>query len=215
VRRLVGYFFQGFVYVAPLGVTLYIVYRIFTFVDTPLRQIERLFLGTHIPGLGVVTVIVLLTLLGWLGSTIIARPVKAVGRRILERAPLIGMIEGAVRDLLTALFSRERRFKQPVIVRVSQVSDLEKVGFITQEDLGKLGSPGKVAVYFPHSYNFSGELFLVPRDRIRVLDISAQEALKFVVSGGMIRLGEEREAAVPRPAPRSPAVLPEPPAGGE
>ena len=114
-------------------------------------------------------------------------------RRFVERTPLIGTIESAVRDLLSALFAKERRFKQPVLVRMSGVSELEKVGFITQEDLGDLGLAEKVAVYFPHSYNFSGELFIVPRERVRPLDLTAQEAMKFIVSGGLIHLGEHRE----------------------
>jgi uncharacterized membrane protein len=197
----VGYFLQGFLYIAPLGATLYVVYRVFTLVDTPLRQIEELFLETHIPGLGAVTVIVLLTVLGWLGSTIIARPFKALMRRFLERAPLIGAIEGAVRELLSALFAKERRFKQPVLVRVNAVSDLEKLGFITQEDLHELGLRETVAVYFPHSFNFSGELFLVPRGLVRVLDIPAQEAMKFIVSGGLIHLSDRHDGHAGRGAP--------------
>ena len=196
VRRLVGWFLQGFLYIAPLGVTLYVVVTVFTLVDAPVRRVEELILGTHIPGLGVLTFAVLLTLLGWLGSTIIARPFKAFTRRILERAPLIGAIEGAVRELLGALFAKERRFKQPVLVHMSAVADLEKLGFITQDDLGELGLPGKVAVYFPHSYNFSGELFIVPRERVRPVAITAQEAMKFIVSGGLIPLHDHRE---PRP----------------
>jgi uncharacterized membrane protein len=193
VKRLAGYFFQGFLYIAPLGVTGYVLYRVFMFVDTPVRQLEELFFERHIPGLGVLTVVVLLTLLGRLGSTIIARPFKALARKLIDRAPLIGAIEGAVRDLLSALFAKERRFSHPVVVQMSGVTDLEKLGFITQEDLAELGLREKVAVYFPHSYNFSGELFIVPRERVRVVDISAQAAMKFIVSGGMIHLKEHRE----------------------
>jgi uncharacterized membrane protein len=193
VKRLVGYFFQGFIYIAPLGVTAYVLYRVFTLLDAPVQRIEEGLFGTHIPGLGVLTLLILLTLLGWLGSTIIARPIKAFTRKLLNRAPLIGMIEGAVRDLLSALFAKERRFIHPVVVQMSGVSDLEKLGFITQEDLSELGLREKVAVYFPHSYNFSGELYIVPRGRVRVVPISAQAAMKFIVSGGMIHLGEHRE----------------------
>jgi len=193
VKRLVGYLFQGFIYVAPLGVTAYVLYQVFAMVDAPVRRIEEVFFGTHIPGLGVLTLLALLTLLGWLGSTIIARPFKSFTRKILDRAPLIGMIEGAVRDLLAALFAKERRFSHPVVVQMSGVSDLEKLGFITQEDLTELGLREKVAVYFPHSYNFSGELYIVPRERVRVVHISAQAAMKFIVSGGMIHLGEHRD----------------------
>ena len=75
-----------------------------------------------------------------------------------------------MRELLSALFAKERRFSHPVVVQMSGVSDLEKLGFITQEDLAELGLREKVAVYFPHSYNFSGELFIVPRERVRVME---------------------------------------------
>lgn len=193
MKRLAGYFFQGFIYIAPLGVTVYVLYSVFTMLDAPVRRIEEIFFGTHIPGLGVVTLLTLLTLLGWLGSTIIARPFKKFVRKLLDRAPLIAAIEGAVRDLLSALFAKERKFSHPVVVQMSGVSDIEKLGFITQEDLTDLGLREKVAVYFPHSYNFSGELFIVPRDRVRVVNISAQAAMKFIVSGGMIHLGEHRD----------------------
>jgi uncharacterized membrane protein len=193
VKRLVGYFFQGFLYIAPLGVTSYVLYQVFTLLDAPVRRIEEAFFGTQIPGLGILTLLALLTLLGWLGSTIIARPFKNFVRKLLDRAPLIAAMEGAVRDLLSALFAKERKFSHPVVVQMSGVSDLEKLGFITQEDLAELGLREKVAVYFPHSYNFSGELFIVPRDRVRVVQVSAQAAMKFIVSGGMIHLKEHRD----------------------
>ena len=193
MKRLAGYLFQGFLYIAPLGVTGYVLYRVFMLVDAPVRQLEELFFDRHIPGLGVLSVLALLTFLGWLGSTIIARPFKAFVRKLLGRAPLIGAIEGAVRELLSALFAKERKFSHPVLVQMSGVTDLEKLGFITQEDLAELGLREKVAVYFPHSYNFSGELFIVPRERVRVVDITAQAAMKFIVSGGMIHLSEHRE----------------------
>jgi uncharacterized membrane protein len=195
VKRLVGYFFQGFVYIAPLVVTTYVLYQVFVLLDEPVRTIEVAFFGTHVPGLGLLAVVALLTVFGWLGSTIIAAPLKASLRRAIERTPLIGTIEGAVRDLLSAFFAKERRFSHPVLVQMAGTSDLEKLGFITQEDLAELGLREKVAVYFPHSYNFSGELFIVPRERVRVLDIPAQEAMKFIVSGGLIHLREHRERA--------------------
>jgi uncharacterized membrane protein len=197
VKRLVGYFFQGFLYIAPLGVTAYILYQVFVLVDEPVRELEVLLFGTHVPGIGLLSVVALLTLFGWLGSTIIANPLKVFLRRAIERTPLIGTIEGTVRDLLSAFFAKERKFSHPVLVQMSGTSDLEKLGFITQDDLGELGLREMVAVYFPHSYNFSGELFIVPRERVRVVDITAQEAMKFIVSGGLIHLREHSESGGP------------------
>lgn len=204
MKRLVSYFFQGLLYFAPLGVTAYVLYQVFVFVDTPLRQLEVLFLGTHIPGLGIVSVFTLLAFVGWLGSTIIATPLRVFARNIIARTPLIGTIESTVRDLLSAFLAKERRFSHPVLVQMSGTTDLEKLGFITQADLGELGLQEKVAVYFPHSYNFSGELFIVPRERVRVVKISAQAAMKFIVSGGLIHLREHREQdGPPAKAPRA------------
>ena len=198
MKRLVGYFFQGFLYIAPLGVTAYILYQVFVLVDEPVREFEVLLFGRHIPGIGVLSVFTLLAFIGWLGSTIIATPLRNFVRKVIGRTPLIGAIESTVRDLLSAFFAKERRFSHPVLVQMSGVSDLEKLGFITQDDLAELGLREKVAVYFPHSYNFSGELFIVPRDRVRVVDIPAQEAMKFIVSGGLIHLREHREPGGPR-----------------
>ena len=193
MKRLVGYFFQGFLYIAPLGVTAYILYQVFILVDEPVRELEVLLFGRHIPGIGVLSVFTLLAFIGWLGSTIIATPLRNFVRKVIGRTPLIGANESTVRDQLSAFFAKERRFSHPVLVQMSGASDLEKLGFITQDDLSELGLPEKVAVYFPHSYNFSGELFIVPRERVRHVDISAQAAMKFIVSGGLIHLREHRE----------------------
>jgi uncharacterized membrane protein len=64
---------------------------------------------------------------------------------------------------------------------------LWKLGFITRESLSEFGLPGMVAIYFPHSYNFSGELYLVPSERVEKLDLSPAEVMKFIVSGGVTR----------------------------
>ena len=70
-------------------------------------------------------------------------------------------------------------------MKVNLNSDLEKLGFVTEEDLEVIKAEGKVAVYFPHSYNFSGELFVVPRNQIKHLDINSSELMRFIVSAGL------------------------------
>jgi len=71
---------------------------------------------------------------------------------------------------------------------VNNVSNLHKLGFLTQKDLSLLGSDELVAVYFPHSYNFSGELFLVPAGEVTPLDLPPAEVMKFIVSGGVTQI---------------------------
>ncbi len=185
MKKLVNYFLQGLLYIAPLGITAYIIYTIFNFMDGLLQEYLFEFFDIKIPGLGVLTLILFLILVGLLGRTIIADPLKLLFRNIIERIPLLNFIYSAFNDLFSAFVGKEKKFSKPVLVKVNLNSDLEKLGFITEEDLGLLGEQDKVAVYFPHSYNFSGELFIVPLANIKTVDINSSDVMKFVVSAGL------------------------------
>ena len=113
---------------------------------------------------------------------------KVILEKMLSKAPIIQVVYTSIRDFLSAFVGKEKKFTQPVLVKVNKISDLEKIGFLTATDLSELNLRDKVAVYFPHSYNFSGELFIVPRDQVIPLDIHPAEAMKFIVSGGVSNL---------------------------
>ncbi|PID71072.1 MAG: hypothetical protein CR985_01785 [Flavobacteriales bacterium] len=185
MKKLINYFLQGLLYIAPLGITAYIIYAVFTFLDGLLQELLLEFFDTKIPGLGVLTLIIFLIFVGFLGRTIIADPIRTVFSRLIERVPLLKFIYSAFNDLFSAFVGKEKKFNQPVLVKVNLNSNLEKLGFITEENLELLHLKDKVAVYFPHSYNFSGELFIVPKKNITLLDINASEVMKFVVSAGV------------------------------
>ena len=185
MKKIFSYFLQGLLYIAPLAVTGYIVFMAFNLIDNTVQQYLYSLIGTKIPGLGIVLIFVLLTLLGLFGSTIIAQPFKYAVNKLLEKAPLIKVIYSAIRDLFSAFAGKERKFNKPVLVKVNHISDLHKLGFVTESDLSRLNVNNMVAVYFPHSYNFSGEMFLVPSNQVQPVDIPAAEVMKFVVSGGV------------------------------
>jgi uncharacterized membrane protein len=185
MKKLVNYLLQGLLYIAPLGITAYIIYGVFTFMDGLLQELLVKFFDTKIPGLGFLTLILFLILVGFLGRTFIAQPIKLLFRNIIDRVPLLKFIYGAFNDLFSAFVGKEKKFSKPVLVKVNLNSDLEKLGFITEENLELLGEKDKVAVYFPHSYNFSGELFIVPRANIKPVDINSSEVMKFIVSAGL------------------------------
>ena len=185
MKKIGGFFIQGLIYIAPLGITAYIVYLVFTFIDSLLDKYIDPILPVNIPGINLLVVILVIILIGIIGQTIIARPIKILASKLMAKAPLIKVIYSAIRDLLSAFVGKERKFSNPVLVKVNHLSNLEKLGFLTQSDLKSIGvEEAKVAVYFPHSYNFSGELFIVPSKYIRPIDISSAEVMKFIVSGG-------------------------------
>lgn len=187
-NRLLRYFFQGILFLAPAGLTIYVVYLIFTYVDGYLQSLLGDILPVKIPGLGILIVIICITLLGLIAQTVIFRPIEILIDRVLKNAPLVKVLYSAIRDLLSAFVGKEKKFNRPVLVKVNMVSNLEKMGFITTEDLSEINIEGKVAVYFPHSYNFSGEMFIVPKEHITPLDIPSSEAMKFIVSGGVTKV---------------------------
>ena len=106
--------------------------------------------------------------------------------KLISQAPLVKIIYTSIKDFMSAFVGKERRFTEPVLVKISRDGNLEKMGFITQKDLSNLGIPkGKVAVYLPHSYNFSGNLFIVSVENITPLDAHPAEVMKFIVSAGV------------------------------
>ena len=185
MKKLVNYLLHGILYIAPLGLTIYIIYSIFTFIDGSLQKLLIRFIDFEIPGLGFFTLLLFLILVGFLGKSIITRPIKLIINKTLEKIPVLKFLFSALNDLFSAFVGNEKKFNQPVLVKVNLISNLEKIGFITEENLELLNEKDKVAVYFPHSYNFSGELFIVPKASIKPLNISSSDAMKFILSAGL------------------------------
>lgn len=185
MKKLVRLFLQGILYTAPLAITVYILYLVFSNIDGFLQKwIQELF-DIKIPGLGIIITIVLLIIIGFLGQTFIARPFVYLFNKLLKRIPILRVIFSAFKDLFNAFVGEEKKFNQPVVVLVNKSLGIEKLGFLTEEDLSSIDIDGKVAVYFPHSYNWSGELSLVPHELVRKIDIPPAEVMKFIVSAGV------------------------------
>ncbi len=186
MKKFFAFFLQGLLYVAPIGLTIFILYNVLKFMDNLLQPYIKQIFHFDIPGVGVVAIIILLALLGFIGQTIIAKPIKATMGRLMERIPFMKLIYSALKDIFTGFVGKESKFNQPVLVKVNAVSELEKLGFLTQGDVSNIGVEGKkAAVYFPHSYNWSGELFIVPCKNITKIDGPPSEVMKFIISGGV------------------------------
>lgn len=187
-RRLLNYFLQGLLFTAPLAITIYILYLGFRYIDGLLEKYIEVIIGFKIPGLGLAIILVLVTLIGMAGSSFLFRPFISMLDKFISKAPVINLIYTSLKDFLNALVGKEKRFNRPVLVEMYPGSGVSKMGFITKEDMTQLGLPqGKVAVYLPHSYNFSGNLFIVPAERVTPLNMPPAEAMKFVVSAGITK----------------------------
>ncbi|MCF8253885.1 MAG: DUF502 domain-containing protein [Bacteroidia bacterium] len=181
MRKLLNYFLKGLLITLPI----YATYRI---IRTLMESIDSVLL-LDTPGLGFIIVIGTLVLTGFIGSSLITRPVIDLMDDIFSSIPLVKTIYTSVKDLIEAFVGDKKKFSKPVIVELTP--GIYKPGFITQEDLSQLNLPGIIAVYLPHSYAFSGNLFLVDRSKIRDFEGDSSELMKFIVSGGVIHLDEK------------------------
>jgi uncharacterized membrane protein len=177
MSRLLNYFFRGLVLIAPIAVTIYVVWVLFTRIDG--------WLGLPVPGLGFVLTIALITLAGFLASTFITRGFFGILESVFERLPFVRLVYSSTRDLLDAFVGEKRRFDRPVLVRLSGASEARAVGFVTQPSLERLGLPGQVAVYLPFSYSVAGHVLIFPATSVEPIDAGSAEVMAFVVSGGV------------------------------
>ena len=181
MKKFINYFLQGLLYIVPITVTLYVVYWTFQKIDG--------ILPFQFPGLGLIVIILLITLIGFVGSAIIASPINSFFQRLLKRAPLLQTIYSSVKDLMSTFVGKKKGFNTPVLIKLYENSSIERIGFITNENLSTLHiKEGKVLVYLPHSYAFSGQLFVVERSYIKPIDASSAEIMKLIVSGGVTEI---------------------------
>ena len=181
MKKFINYFLQGLLYIVPITVTLYVVYWTFQKIDG--------ILPFQFPGLGLIVIILLITLIGFVGSAIITSPINSFFQRLLKRAPLLQTIYSSVKDLMSTFVGKKKGFNTPVLIKLYENSTIERIGFITNEDLTTLGiKEGKILVYLPHSYAFSGQLFVVERSYITTIDSSSTEIMKLIVSGGVTEI---------------------------
>lgn len=194
--RILYFFFQGLVVLAPIVITAWTVVSLFNFIDDILPNLLHVLFPDFVvldargypkkvPGLGFLVVVMLVLMVGYVSSTFIVGKLLQWFDNILERTPGIKIIYSTVKDFLEAFAGNKRKFNQPVLVSI-EAADVWRIGFITQQSMVNFGLKDHVAVYVPHSYAFSGVTYLVKQDRIRqVDDVSSADAMKFIVSGGV------------------------------
>lgn len=176
-------FGQGLLFVVPISTTLFVLYYIFIWLDT--------LIPIDIPGLGVLLIIAGVSVIGIIGSTIVKTPLFNWFNRLISRAPIVKIIYSSVKDLLSAFVGNKKKFTKPVLVKVT--SNASQIGFLTQDSLADLGlSEELVSVYIPFSFSIMGNLYIVSKKNITPLEASPTETMKFVVSGGVTNINDQR-----------------------
>lgn len=200
-KKIIQYFLQGLLIIAPLAITIYAIYWVISTVDgwipifrQPVKIGDRV-VGYEVKnyGLGFLVILVAIIIIGYLSSFFIQSRLFNLFDHWLEKTPGVKYIYTSTRDFFEAFAGDKKKFNKSVLANVFS-EDVWIVGFLTDEELQKfdLGAD-KVAVYVPQAYNFAGQLYILPREKVRKIDkISSGEAMKYAVTGGVVDLDAER-----------------------
>jgi uncharacterized membrane protein len=186
---LLNYFIKGLIVVVPIGVAIFLIYWAVSTLDNALNLSHVFWTDgkgkpIYIPGLGILNVVVIILIAGILVTNVVTEPIKRWINRWIDRLPLFKFLYSSIKDLTEAFVGEEKKFNEPVLVEINEFG-LKKIGFLVQKDLQKIGLPGDVAVYFPWSYSFAGQVVIIPADKVKPINKSAADMMKFVISGGV------------------------------
>ena len=216
LARLRAYFLTGVIVTAPISITIFLVWQFLTFLDTqveallPARYNPENYLPFSLPGVGLLVVLAFLTLVGMLTANLAGRTLVRMGERLLSRMPVVRSVYGTLKQIFeTVLAQSSRSFREVVLIEYPR-RGIGAIGFVTGPTRGEVQDKADeelVNVFLPTTPNpTSGFLLFVPRKDLIHLDMSIEEGIKLVISGGIVappRDGEV-EALPPRPAPSRP-----------
>ena len=207
-KRLFHFFLQGVLVLAPISITIWTVIAVFNWIDgilpnlvhnlfPNLMGLDQFGAPKRIPGLGFIVFIAIALFVGYISPSFIVSRLVDFADKVLEKTPGIKLIYSTIKDFFEAFAGNKRKFDKAVLVSID-APDIWRVGFITQEELHEFGLQEYVAVYVPQSYAFSGHLYFVKRDRVRIVtDISSADAMKFAISGGVAEVDDHEPPAGP------------------
>ncbi|WP_299863395.1 DUF502 domain-containing protein [uncultured Hoeflea sp.] len=195
--RLRNYFLTGLIIVAPLAITAYLTWSFILWVDgwvkpyIPSAYNPETYLPFSVPGFGLLTALLLITIIGFMTANLVGRSILAFGESLLDRMPLVrSLYKGLKQIFQTVLAEQSSSFKQAGLIQYPRVG-LWSIVFIATSTKGevdhKLPAEESISVFLPTTPNpTSGFLLFVPRKDVIILDMSVEEAAKMVISAGLV-----------------------------
>jgi uncharacterized membrane protein len=201
-KKIIQYLLQGLLILAPIAVTAYSIYWIVSTVDNwlpiftePVKDFQGHVIGHKVKnyGLGFVIILVAIILIGYLSSFFIQSKIFSLFDSWLEKTPGVKYIYSSVRDFFGAFAGEKKKFNTPILANAF-ADDVWIMGFLTDQELEKFDMGAEmVSIYIPQAYHWAGQLYVLPRSKIRKLDkISSGDAMKYAVTGGVVEAEEDK-----------------------
>jgi len=192
MKKLGTLFLQGLIAILPIALTVYLVYWLATFAESVLGKAMRFVIGDtyYVPGLGVLAGFLITVGIGVLLRIWLFRKVFSLGETLLQQIPGIKSLYGSIRDMV-GLFdaSKQKEFDKTVMVAPLTDENVRLMGLVTREDFTDLaegiGDEQTVAVYLPMSYQLGGFTVMVPKAKVRPVDMRVDQAMQFILTAAV------------------------------
>jgi uncharacterized membrane protein len=184
-------FITGLLVVVPVAVTVFVLKALLIWIDGILGDIERDLLGHYYPGLGIITLLLLIFVIGTISANYIGNRVLHAWDRLMRRLPLVRGIYSTVKQMMET-FSTAQNFHGVGLVEYPR-KGCYSIGFITgQVDDRTMGLSGKyLSVFVPTTPNpTAGFLLLLPENEVRKLHMTVDQGMKYIVSLGLVTMNE-------------------------
>ncbi len=183
MKKILGIFLKGLLVLTPITITFYILYNMFLLTDGLFKGLlERG--GLYFPGLGVIVTLAVIFLVGLLASNWLTNKFLDYLDKLFTKVPLLGSIYRIIKDTVNSFSANKKGFSRLVMVNMN--SELKLLGFLTNDEESTFIPKGYVAVYLMQSMQWAGNLVLVPKEQVELLEVSSEEGLKFIASAGLL-----------------------------
>jgi uncharacterized membrane protein len=194
MKSILKNFINGILTIVPIILVIYVIYKTFLFLDGLLGNTLRPYLqDDYIPGIGLLSTIILITFLGWLSTKYVSGKIIKLIDILLDKIPIVKTIYSVIKDTVQSFLGEKKSFSKVALV-VIPGTEMRSMGFITSEQLEDFYSPLKdhVAVYIPQTFQVAGFTFLIPKEQVEIIDVKPEEAMKFILSGGMTSTSKQK-----------------------
>ncbi|MGG7618059.1 DUF502 domain-containing protein [Robertmurraya sp. GLU-23] len=187
MKSILKSFVNGILTIVPIILVIYVTYKTFMFLDGLLGGfLKQYFKESYVPGIGILATLVLITILGFLSTKFVTGTIFRIIDRLLEKIPFVKTVYSVIKDTVHSFLGEKKSFSKVALVTVPG-TNMKSLGFVTAEDLQVFYEPlsDYIAVYVPQTFQVAGFTFLIKKEDVEFIDVKPEDAMKFILSGGM------------------------------
>jgi uncharacterized membrane protein len=190
VKRILSLFLAGLATLLPVYISIWLIVWLFNMVDNILKPLLEPIIGCAVPGLGFIIIIALVILLGFISTNYLGRRILGWWENLMQNIPLLGKVYGTIKRITDSIFSSNKSaFKQVALVEFPRPG-IFSLGFITNDEFPHI-EDDTYSIFIPTTPNpTSGWFVVLPREDVKILDMSVDQGMEFIISAGMVANGK-------------------------